>query len=78
MKELGRRGFEWLIEEVEEVEEVEGYSVVERVDGFAGVDWRRVRVVMKPQLYLLRANATRTLSLSDDRSHAAGLHTVAA
>ena len=67
VKELGQRGFEWLMEEVAEVE---GYEVVARVEGFGGVEWRKARVVMKPQLYLLRATANRTLSTPDDDSYA--------
>jgi len=49
--ELGEQGWEWLIEEMERVD---GYEVVEVVEGLERVDWRHGKLVLAPRLWILR------------------------
>ena len=53
LEELSRRNFDWLIEEAQHVD---GYELAQNgtVEGLTGVDWRRGRALLKPQLYVMR------------------------
>ena len=49
--ELGGQGWEWLIEEVSQVD---GYEAVDVVEGLKRVDWWRGRLVLESKLWILK------------------------
>ena len=49
--ELGVQGWEWLIEEVDQVA---GYEVVGVVEALERVDWRHGKLVLEPKLWILK------------------------